>query len=248
MDKYLRELAEKYETPAFIGGDPVSFVHAAKGGAANIETTAFVAAALSYGSRSQFLPKIAEICSMAGGDVHRWVADGAYAGTFREGDGRSFYRLFPYGRMRVFFDCLRGVIGECGTISSFLRKRGADTGPAALEALTAAFAASAPIVPKDTTSACKRLCLFLRWMVRDSSPVDLGLWSSWFDKRTLVIPLDVHVVRQALRLGVAKSPGATMRNAVAITERLRRVFPDDPLKGDFALYGLGIDADASSAV
>ena len=244
VERRLRELARKYETADFIGGDPVSFAHAARsagGGDANLETTAFVASALSYGSRSQFLPKIARICEMARGDVHHWVARGGYAADFREGDGRSFYRLFPYGGMRVFFDCLRGVLEDSGTISAFLKGRGADTGPAALEALTGAFAASAPIVPKDTTSACKRLCLFLRWMARDSSPVDFGIWSSWFDKRTLVIPLDVHVVRQALRMGLTKSPCASMRNALAITARLRQIFPDDPLKGDFALYGLGID-------
>lgn len=240
-EDYLRHLAARYETPAFVGDDPVQFARCACGRQDNAEATAFVASALSYGSRRQFLPKIAEIRDMACGDVHRWIASGAYSGTFAEGDGRSFYRLFSYGQMRGFFDCLRHILLGDGLISQFLKRKGATTGPAAVEALCKAFAGCAPVVPKDATSACKRLCLFLKWMARDSSPVDLGLWSGWFDKRTLIVPLDVHVARQARHLGITASQSASMRNALAITARLREIFPDDPLKGDFALYGLGID-------
>lgn len=244
-EEFLRGLAAKYETASFVEDDPIQFAHAARNGEANLETTAFVASALSYGSRKQFIPKIAELVRLADGNLHEWVRTGAYENEFAMGDRRSFYRLFSHGAMRVFFDCLRTVLADCGTISGYLRREKATTGMAALEALCRAFSASAPIVPKDTTSACKRLCLFLRWMTRDSSPVDFGIWSSWMDKRTLVMPLDVHVVRQALRLGIVKSPSASMRNALAITSYMRTVFPDDPLKGDFALYGFGIAESAA---
>jgi uncharacterized protein (TIGR02757 family) len=245
-EEYLRSLAAKYETASFVEDDPIQFAHATKNGDENLETTAFVASALSYGSRKQFIPKIAELVRLAGGNMHEWVKNGAYEKGFALDDRRSFYRLFSHGAMRVFFDCLKAVLADCGTISGYLRRENATTGMAALEALCRAFSASAPIVPKDTTSACKRLCLFLRWMARDSSPVDFGIWSSWMDKRTLVMPLDVHVVRQAIRLGIVKSPSASMRNALAITAYMRTVFPDDPLKGDFALYGFGIAGGAES--
>ena len=79
-------------------------------------------------------------------------------------------------------------------------------------------------------------------MVRDNSPVDAGLWSDWFDKRTLIIPLDVHVLRQATKLGLIRTQSASMHTAITLTSRLAEAFPDDPLKGDFALYGLGIAA------
>lgn len=240
LAEYLRGLAAKYETADFVRDDPVRFAHEAGKDCANIETTAFVASSLSYGSRSQFIPKIAELVRLSGGSMHGWIKSGAYEKDFRLGDRHSFYRLFSHGAMRLFFDRLKELLDDCGTLSGYLRRRNAVTGMAALEALCRAFAASAPIVPKNTESACKRLCLFLRWMARDSSPVDFGIWSQWMDKRTLVMPLDVHVVRQAMMLGMLKSPSASMKNALALTASMRNIFPDDPLKGDFALYGLGI--------
>ena len=83
-------------------------------------------------------------------------------------------------------------------------------------------------------------------MVRDHSPVDYGLWSDWFDKGSLIVPLDVHVLRQARKLGLIQTNAATMHTAIEITARLAEAFPGDPCKGDFALYGLGI-SDNSSA-
>ena len=83
-------------------------------------------------------------------------------------------------------------------------------------------------------------------MVRDGSPVDLGLWSGFIDKKTLVMPLDTHVVQEACRLGLLKSPAESMSAAKRLTARLAEVFPDDPCRGDFALFGIGVD-DATSS-
>lgn len=237
----LRRLAAKYETAAFADDDPVQFLRGA-GDGPNLETTAFVAASLSYGSRKQFIPKIAELIGEAGGDVHGWVESGGFRRRFHDGDRRSFYRLFSCGMMSGFLAALQGILRGNGSLGEFLRANGATTGPRALEALCGAFAGkSAPIVPKDCSSACKRLCLFLRWMARDGSPVDYGPWAGWFDKGSLVIPLDVHVLRQARRLGLVKSNTATMATARSLTARLAEVFPGDPCKGDFALFGFGVD-------
>ena len=80
-------------------------------------------------------------------------------------------------------------------------------------------------------------------MVRDDSPVDLGLWSDFIDKRTLIMPMDTHVVQQACRLGLLNGRQATMASARRLTARMAEVFPDDPLKGDFALFGYGVNND-----
>ncbi len=237
----LRTLAERYETADFSDGDPIQFLRGA-GSGPNLETTGFVAAALSFGSRSQFLGKIAQIVNWADGDVHGWVLSGAYAERFSPDDDSSFYRLFSHAKMRVFLDRLRDILQRHGSLGEFLKSKGARTGPAAVDAICEAFGGmAAPIVPKNSVSACKRICMFLRWMARDGSPVDYGPWSGWLDRKTLVIPLDVHVARQARRLGLVGGSGASMRVAREVTARLAEVFPDDPLKGDFALYGLGID-------
>ncbi len=245
----LRELAAKYEKPSFTEDDPIQFLHAAGGGDENRETTAFVAACLSYGSRKQFIPKIECIVAQAKGDVHNWVLSGKFCSYLCPADDSCFYRLFSCARMHGLLSALHDLLAAHGSIGAYLRNAGATTGLAAVQALCTAFGngAVAPIVPKDATSACKRLCLFLRWMVRDNSPVDVGLWSKWFDKRTLIIPLDVHVLRQATKLGLIHTQSASMHTALTLTSRLAEAFPDDPLKGDFALYGLGIAAPGGGA-
>lgn len=236
----LRDLAAQYETPTFSAGDPIGCLREAP--LEELETAAFLAACLSYGSRTQFIPKIHCLLDIAGpGGTRGWILSGRYARTFRPGDCTSFYRLFSRDRMHAFFSGLRAILRRHGTIGACLRAAGATDGPSALRALCSAFAGrAAPVVPQDTSSACKRLCMFLRWMARDGSPVDFGIWSDWLDKATLVIPLDVHVLRQANRLGLIRSRCATMKTAEKLTRQLSAVFPGDPCRGDFALYGLGV--------
>lgn len=78
-----------------------------------------------------------------------------------------------------------------------------------------------------------------RWMVRDDGKVDLGLWRH-SDKANLLIPLDVHVYGQAMELGLTKRKQKNLETAVEITDAFREIFPNDPAKGDFALFGYGV--------
>ena len=78
-----------------------------------------------------------------------------------------------------------------------------------------------------------------------NSHVDLGLWADIIDRRTLIMPLDTHVVQEALRLGLLKSRTASMATARRLTDAMLEVFPDDPLRGDFALFGLGVDEETT---
>ena len=95
-------------------------------------------------------------------------------------------------------------------------------------------------VPGKAGSANKRTNMFLRWMVRTNSPVDVGLWT-WFSPADLLIPLDTHVLRQAKKLGlISERNAATEKTARELTEALKQIWPDDPCRGDFALFGLGI--------
>ncbi len=88
-------------------------------------------------------------------------------------------------------------------------------------------------------SACKRLNLFLRWMVRRGDGIDLGLWRS-IAPSELVIPLDTHVSRIAYAIGLTDSRQQTWRTALEVTASLARLDPDDPVKYDFSLCRLGI--------
>ena len=97
------------------------------------------------------------------------------------------------------------------------------------------------IVPKNASSSCKRVCMFLRWMVRTDSPVDLGIWSDLIRLRSLIMPLDTHVIQQSLQLGLITSKTTSMSVARKLTDKLLEIFPDDPLKADFALFGYGVN-------
>ena len=89
-------------------------------------------------------------------------------------------------------------------------------------------------------SSCKRLNMFLRWMVRtDDCGVDFGIWKR-IKPAELMIPLDVHVQRVARRLGLLKRTQADWRSVEELTSTLREMDPDDPVKYDFALFGMGV--------
>ena len=241
-----------------------------RGTVADVEAASFIAAMLAFGNRKQFIPKIRSVLETADrslGSITEWLKAGAYAADFPKGAAK-FYRFYSYDDMQVFFGELAGILKEYGSLGECIRKnalvvecdevayrnhryirnRGFDT--ASVEAysttgglssiLSAAFPKSS-IVPKGSTSANKRIHMFLRWMVRRGSPVDLGLWT-WADPASLLIPLDVHVMQEAAKLGlIPQTAGATRKTAELLTAALCEAFPGDPCRGDFALFGLGVD-------
>ncbi|MGK6353208.1 TIGR02757 family protein [Parapedobacter sp. DT-150] len=92
-------------------------------------------------------------------------------------------------------------------------------------------------------SACKRLNMFLRWMVRqDDRGVDFGLWTR-LTPAQLICPCDVHVERVARRLGLIQRKQSDWKTAMELTENLRRLDADDPVRYDFALFGLGVEGE-----
>lgn len=235
--------AAHYETADFLVGDPSWWMHQVSG-TENQESMAFLASCLSYGSRKQFMPKIGQLLEWSSGDVHRWVAVGGFEESLREGDNDCFYRLYTKNCMNGLLRAYRQMLSDFGTMGHFVHRNATD-GLSAIQSLCGYFGDKgvSVVVPKDCSSACKRLCMFLRWMVRDHSPVDLGLWSGFIDRRTLIMPLDTHVLQQSVQLGLLSCGTASMSAARRLTTALAEVFPDDPLRGDFALFGYGVEHD-----
>lgn len=205
------------------------------------------------------------------GSVSQWLKAGAFCEDFPQGAAK-FYRFYSYDDMQLFFGELADILRQSASLGEFFhkkyttnspvvecgeavyrnhpgsRKSGFDT--ASNEAysttrdlatfISSAFPKSA-IVPKGRNSANKRIHMFLRWMVRRNSPVDLGLWT-WADPASLIIPLDVHVMQEAVKLGlIPEGAAASRKTAERLTASLAEVFPGDPCRGDFALFGLGVD-------
>ena len=233
----LRELADKYEVPSFTDGDPSQFLRwyrpeEGRGTVADVEVASFIAAMLAFGNRNQFIPKIRSILETADrslGSITKWLTAGEYKKDFPHGEVK-FYRFYSYDDMQVFFGELAEILKKYGSLGEYFQTTD----------LTKIFPKSA-IVPKGRTSANKRIHMFLRWMVRRGSPVDLGLWQ-WADPATLLIPLDTHVMQEAVKLGlISERATASRKTAELLTAALAEAFPGDPCRGDFALFGLGVD-------
>ena len=267
----LRSLADCYEVSSFCDEDPSQFLRWYQpadgwGTVEDVEVASFIASMLAFGNRKQFIPKIRQILETSDrslGSVTEWLKAGAFKKDFPSGPAK-FYRFYSYDDMQIFFGELAGILKKAGSLGEFFRTKmeeGGDTGgspvregserprsglkrggdfPLLYEIISQAFPESA-IVPKGRTSANKRIHMFLRWMVRRNSPVDLGFWD-WANPASLLIPLDVHVMQEAAKLGlIPEGATASRKTAELLTSALAEVFPGDPCRGDFALFGLGVD-------
>ena len=246
LKRRIRALAEKYESPEFLMGDPGSFMHRYSE-VRDIEVVAFFAACLAFGKRSEILSHIEKLLQMMGNQSPSdWLRSGSYRDSLPDSPA-SFYRIFSYRSLHLACKTLGGILEQHVTIGDCLKGeflRGeCRNHPGRLATLLASRfpEGCSPLVPKGEQSANKRLNLFLRWMVRCDSPVDLGLWP-WYPASELIMPLDTHVLAVARQFGLMPSnASADLKHAIALTEAMKQIFPKDPVKGDFALFGYGID-------
>ena len=248
LKQQLIALADKYEVASFCDEDPSQFLHWYKKGKANIEVASFIAAMLAFGNRKQFIPKIRFILETAdnsAGDICSWLKNGAYKKFFLRSTNK-YYRFYSFEDMQIFFDELAEILNCEKSIGDFFRKRWMEAcdkedgqSPLLADIISQSFPKS-KIVPKGKSSANKRIHMFLRWMVRQNSPVDLGLWN-WYPAADLLIPLDVHVMQEGQKLGlISEKATASRKTAMELTKKMEEVFPGDPARADYALFGLGV--------
>jgi uncharacterized protein (TIGR02757 family) len=198
------------------------------------------------------MAKIEYIIQCAQGDLVGWIAESRYEKEFFAEDKSVFYRFYSRSDMARFFGVLRDIILNYGSLGSAVRlkcqmKNGeCETGNRKIKCLDAIRAvqklfSDTSLIPGSKASCCKRLCMFMRWMVRSRSAVDLGLWQDFIAQESLIIPLDTHVMKVSKSLGLLEGKTASMSTAVKLTEVLSKFFPGDPLRGDFALFGAGVN-------
>ena len=150
--------------------------------------------------------------------------------------------------MRLFFDSLKNILEKSESLGDFFKNEYKCTSQRLTDVIAGFFPKECNLLPHSPDSAAKKLNMFLRWMVRTESPVDLGLWT-WYSKKDLLIPLDTHVMQEATNFKIiapnskGKIRSANLKTAIELTERMKEAFADDPAKGDFALFGLGVDAE-----
>ncbi len=252
----LRELAQKYETASFVEADPSQFIRWYKR-PEDIEPACFIAAMLSFGSRTQFIPKIRWIFELAdkSGGMEKWLKSRDFEINFNENSPNfaqkgeklpKFYRFYSFSDMNLLFSEIAGILDKAHAFGEFFRQKyeklpDTHKTPGILSDLISQAFPESKIVPKGKTSANKRIHMFLRWMCRQNSPVDIGLWP-WYPAEKLLIPLDVHVMQEGVKLGLLpENAHADRKTALALTKQMEEVFPSDPARADFALFGLGVD-------
>lgn len=230
----LIRLAERYETEEFIKDDPIQFPHevAKRGGSKqDIEISAILSSWLAYGNRKQFCSVLQALHELMGYKPFEYLCSQSWR-IFKDCDS-TMYRFYTYHDFYALMERLEILYSrDAFSFEDKLSKYHP------ISYLIACFH-DIKGFPKSNFSACKRINMLLRWMARKDSPVDLGLWDIKSSK--LIIPVDTHVHRMALELGLNKRKQADMKTALEITDAMREIWPEDPAKGDFALFGYGVN-------
>ena len=245
-------------SPQHLGNDPLSFCHRYPD-AADQEFAAVIASSFAYGSIVIILRTLETIFAELGRSPRKYVEHfdpRAGLHTFsrfkhRFNDGRDLCALLwgmrqmveQAGSIHAFF--MRGYNSADDDVSGSLNRYSA-----AVLSLDYTKVFGTHNIPADSYfpflfpapvsgSACKRLCMFLRWLVRPADGIDLGLWDG-VSPAQLIIPVDTHICRISRYLGLTRRKAADWRMAQEITAALRLFDPADPVKYDFSLAHLGI--------
>ena len=218
----LKEWAEEYNQPKYFEDDPIAFPREfVRRGASlqDVEISAVFAAHLAWGRRAM----ITRDCERLFDEMDWRPYDYVMAGSYRD-DDTSLHRTIKWSE----------TAGICGRLREWYSWHDS------LESLTAKEIRSIIFRRKEDPKAPdKKINLMRRWLVRNDGLVDLGLWKH-IKPAELIIPLDVHVYGQATALGLTRRRPKDLRTAEEITARFREIWPDDPVKGDFALFGYGV--------
>ena len=201
----------------------------------DIEIMAVVCSWLAYGNRLQINKKCHFAYDLMGGKPYNYLLSKKWQ-TYKT-DNNSFYRLFKFSDFYNLMNSLYNIYTEHSDLEDYINKFLSKNCEADyLDALITGIKAGG--IPKNKESACKRLCLMLRWLIRDDEKVDLGIWKS-LSKTKLYIPLDVHVNRVSRELGLLKRNATDFKAVKELTQNCSIYYPEDPTIMDFALFGSG---------
>ena len=247
LKAFLDSKVAQYNRPDFIKNDPVSIPHLFTK-KQDVEIMGFWAATLAWGQRVTIINKCKELIALMDGAPYDFIINHEEPDlkkllhfkhrTFNDVDTLYFISFFRYHYEN--HDSLE---------SAFIPSESLMRVEEALNHFRKYFF-SLPDYPHRTQkhvsspsqkSTCKRLNMFLRWMVRkDNCGVDFGIWNK-IKPSDLIMPCDLHVDRVARKLNLIKRKQTDWQTAIELTERLREFDPIDPVKYDFALFGLGIE-------
>ena len=247
--KKLDQLYDYYDSREWVHPDPLEFLYEYPS-LQDREIVALIASSLAYGRVIQILKSVSIILDRMGDSPLNFIKSASYNSLHSMFKG--FIHRFTTGKDIVLMLLgIKHVINKYGSLYECFLIGMRDHGESILQPLS--FLVNKLCEPLNGNnnillplpgkgSACKKLNLFLRWMVRKDN-VDPGGWDK-VDPSRLIIPLDTHMHRICSMLGMTCRKGADMRTALEITKAFRKLAPEDPVKYDFALTRLGIRADS----
>ena len=249
LKDFLDFKVEEYNKPGFIENDPIVIPHQYNK-KQDIEITGFWASMLAWGQRKTIINKCNELFQLMDNAPYDFIINHKDSDLKRFEDFK--HRTFNTTDALYFIEFLKNHYAQYESLEEAfiigLNDESEHVG-AGLAYFREYFFAL-PFAPERTkkhiatparNSACKRMNMFLRWMVRkDDKGVDFGLWNK-IKPSQLVCPCDLHVDRVARKLGLITRKQTDWKTAIELTNQLKELDPQDPVKYDFVLFGLGIE-------
>ena len=226
MKEQLIRWAEEYNDPKYFQEDPIIFpaemakkYRCGECSLADVEIAALIAAHLAWGRRSM----IVRDCTRALEEMEWRPYEYVMSGDYRDEDA-SLHRTVKWSEFAEICRRLKAVYSGTDSIEKLSNR----------DIRCMIFGRK-----EDPKAPDKKINMMRRWMVRDDGKVDLGVWKN-SDKKDLLIPLDVHVYDEAVAIGLTSRRQKDIVTVREITDAFREIFPDDPCKGDFSLFGYGV--------
>lgn len=222
----LIEWAEEYNDPKYFQEDPIIFptrlarkYEAGEAALADVEIAALLAGHLAWGRRAMIVRDCDRMMDEMCWRPYDYVMNGEY-----RDENVSMHRTIKWHDFAAICRRLKDIYETTDSIE----------GMSDMEIRCRIFGQK-----EDRKAPNKKISMVKRWLVRDDGKVDLGVWKK-SDKKDLILPLDVHVYTQATALGLTARKQKDLLTAVEITEAFKEIWPEDPCKGDFALFGYGV--------
>lgn len=251
LKAFLDSKVEEYNNPSFIENDPISIPHSFSK-KEDIEITGFWTAILSWGQRKTIINKCRELFGYMDNEPHAFALNHSDADlkrllhfkhrTFNTTDTLYFISFFKWFYSN--HNSLEEIFVAANEKDMQVRLNRFHEYFCSLSHFPARTRKHIP--SPNRNSACKRINMFLRWMARnDNKGVDFGIWKQ-ISPADLICPCDVHVQRVARRLKLINRKQSDWKMAIELTENLRKFDPNDPVKYDYALFGLGLEEKRES--
>lgn len=259
LKERLEDLYDKFEE-SYLYSDPLGFVHKSDD-AKDIEIAGFIASGFAFGGVGQILKTLDKIDKIVNHKFYEWTLNFDAKEGLKLFNG-FYYRFIKEKDIVALFLVLSEMLKQYGSVENFFLQ-GYNPSDANLKNAIISFSKRAlelvdfspvygtAVPPKDSrvrfffaspkdNSPCKRINLYLRWMVRNSDNLDFGIWQGGIQPYQLIMPVDTHIGRISQYIGLTARKNPSFRMAEEITENLKKLDYFDPVKYDFAITRLGI--------